>query len=380
MNINIYFGERSRVLHGRLIMIEYCQHMQRVIDVPNELNDIKSHAISLLGINHFTHKVILEGVQPRFVLNSSAIVYTMFELRRNNDWALYTRKAVEENFDIGVYVNILPRMTSSEAGPSGDVFGHEENEGEVREGSSGAPTGEVHPSEINAGCMYDEGGGSDDEHAANNDDPARAIQYLCAVGLLDCTVVDCSHISVWGYQNSDIQIGQQFHMKEEVIHLMSNFVVTTRREHTRSVPRAYEVRCTKYPDCHFFVRAHMPRHENYFVITRYTPHACSESIRNMSRIVNARFIAHLLVTLVGSDIGLSPNSIVEEVHMRTGMAINYHMAWKAEQKSMTMLFGSFEESFKYASRLLQKISITNPGTQWAMTDEPVILQDGSSDT
>jgi hypothetical protein len=102
-------------------------------------------------------------------------------------------------------------------------------------------------------------------------------------------------------------------MKEEVIHFISNFAVTTRREHncTRSEPRAYEVRCTKYPGCHFFVRAHMPRHENYFVITRYTPHACNEeSIRNMSRIVNARFIAQLLVTLVGSDIGLSPNSIM----------------------------------------------------------------------
>jgi hypothetical protein len=97
----------------------------------------------------------------------------------------------------------------------------------------------------------------------------------------------------------------------------------------------------------------------------------------MSCIVNARFIAHLLVTLVGSDIGLSPDSIMEEVHTRTGMTINYHMAWKAKQKSMKMIFGSFEESFNYAPRLLQKISITNPGTQWAMADEPVLLQDGS---
>jgi uncharacterized membrane protein len=62
-------------------MIENCQHMQRVIDVPNELN-VKSHVISLLGINHFTHKVILEGVRPRFVPNSSAIIYTLFELRK----------------------------------------------------------------------------------------------------------------------------------------------------------------------------------------------------------------------------------------------------------------------------------------------------------
>jgi hypothetical protein len=80
-------------------------------------------------------------------------------------------KAVEENFYIGVYVNILPRMTSSKAGPSGDVFGHEENKGEVGDGSLGAPR----PSEVDAGCMDDEGGGSEDEHAPDNDDPAPAI-------------------------------------------------------------------------------------------------------------------------------------------------------------------------------------------------------------
>jgi hypothetical protein len=209
MNINIYFGERPRVLHRRLITIENCQHMQRVIDVLNKLNDIKSYVISFLGINHFTHKVILEVVRPRFVLNSSAIVYTLFDLRRNNAWALYTRKAMEENFDIWVYVNILPRMTSSEAGLSGDVFGHEENEGEDGGGSSGAPTGEVHPLEIDAECIDDEGGRSEDEHATDIDDPAPAIQYFRAVGLLDCTIVDYSHISVWGYQNSDIQIRHQ---------------------------------------------------------------------------------------------------------------------------------------------------------------------------
>jgi hypothetical protein len=84
MNINIYFRERPRVLHRRLVMIENCQHMQRVIDVPKELN-VKSHVISILGINHFTHKVILEGVRPRFVPNSSAIIYTLFELRRKYD-------------------------------------------------------------------------------------------------------------------------------------------------------------------------------------------------------------------------------------------------------------------------------------------------------
>jgi hypothetical protein len=71
-------------LHRRVVTIENYQHMQHVIDVPNELNDIKSHVISLVGINQFTHKVILEEVRSHFVPNSSAIAYTLFELRRNN--------------------------------------------------------------------------------------------------------------------------------------------------------------------------------------------------------------------------------------------------------------------------------------------------------
>ncbi|XP_062183311.1 uncharacterized protein LOC133887388 [Phragmites australis] len=42
-----------------------------------------------------------------------------------------------------------------------------------------------------------------------------------------------------------------------------------------------------------------------------------------------------------------------------------------------MLFGSFEESYNYAPRLLQKIAMTYPRTQWAMEDEPIKLEDGS---
>ena len=59
------------------------------------------------------------------------------------------------------------------------------------------------------------------------------------------------------------------------------------------------------------------------------------------------------------------------------MAESYSTALPAKQKAMKMLFGGFEESFNHAPRLLQKISITNPGTQFTMVDEPIRLDDGS---
>src|SRR5438105_10527055 len=59
------------------------------------------------------------------------------------------------------------------------------------------------------------------------------------------------------------------------------------------------------------------------------------------------------------------------------MLINYVNEWHAKQKALKILFGSFEESFNYAPRLLQKICMTNPGTDFVTADEPIREEDGS---
>ena len=67
-------------------------------------------------MNQHTHTVYLKALRPRVIPNSSVIVHTLFELRRNNAWSLYARKAMEENFKMGVYVNLVPRMVHPDAG------------------------------------------------------------------------------------------------------------------------------------------------------------------------------------------------------------------------------------------------------------------------
>uniref|UniRef100_A0A0A9FL55 Uncharacterized protein n=1 Tax=Arundo donax TaxID=35708 RepID=A0A0A9FL55_ARUDO len=199
----------------------------------------------------------------------------------------------------------------------------------VGEGSSG--TGEVvaDASEADAGCMDDEAGGSGDEEAIENDDPVPTIQYFRGAGLLDCVVDKYNTLSNWGYENSDIQIGQRFHNKDEVIQFISNYAVITRKDHmcAWSKPTEYEVRCTMHMSCPYFVRAHKLKYENYFVISRHTPHTCTEeAIRNVSHAIDARFVAQLLINLIGTDICLIPKSIMEEVSNKPGMMINYYTA------------------------------------------------------
>src|SRR6266508_2780153 len=318
--IHIYYGDRPAVLHGRLVTIQNCHVLESSIDPYSDLDQLKSHIVDLLGVNLNSYQVHLEGVRPRIVPNTSTVVYTLFELRRNNAWALYVRKAVKEGFDLGVYVNVVscPRSLDGGEGTSSHTCVQDDPGSMVADDAAtgGVEAEEVVPTEgeVDAGCMDDEAGGSGDEDMSDEDDPQPAIQFFRAAGLLDCSVGDYRGLSGWGYRNTDIQIGQRFRDKAEVIHFLGNYAITTKREHhcTRSEPKAYEIRCTKHPDCLFFVRAHKSKHEKCFVISRHTTHSCTtDSIKNMSRIVDARYVVQLIVTFIGSDISLTLKSIME---------------------------------------------------------------------
>src|SRR5438876_464617 len=97
MNIHIYYGDRPAVLHGRIVTIQNCHHLQSTVTFSIDLEDLKSHVMCLLHVNQHTHTVYLEAVRTRVIPNNSAIVHTLFELRRNNPWSLYARKVSTVN-------------------------------------------------------------------------------------------------------------------------------------------------------------------------------------------------------------------------------------------------------------------------------------------
>src|SRR5437016_737403 len=114
--IHIYYGDRPGVLHGRLVTIQNGHVLESSIDPYSDLDQLKSHIVNLLGVNLNSYQVHLEGVRPQVVPNTSTVVYTLFKLGRNNAWALYIRKAVEEGFVLAVYVNIVSCSRSLDGG------------------------------------------------------------------------------------------------------------------------------------------------------------------------------------------------------------------------------------------------------------------------
>ena len=80
----IYYRERPAVLYGRLVIIHNCYVIETTIDPYSDMDELKSHIVNLLGVNLNSQQVHIEGVRSRLVPNTSVIVYTLFELGRNN--------------------------------------------------------------------------------------------------------------------------------------------------------------------------------------------------------------------------------------------------------------------------------------------------------
>ena len=148
--IHIYYGDRPAVLHGRLVTIQNCHVLESNIDPYSDLDQLKSHIVDLLGVNLNSYEVHLEGVRPRVVPNAPMVVYTLFELGRNNAWALYVRKAVKEGFDFWVYVNLVSCPRSLDAGRAHPATHVQDNPGSMVADDAapgGVETEEVVPTE-----------------------------------------------------------------------------------------------------------------------------------------------------------------------------------------------------------------------------------------
>src|SRR6266540_170842 len=199
--IHIYYGDKPAVLHGWLVTIQNCHVLESSIDPFSDLDQLKSHIVDLLWVNLNSYQVHLEGVRPRVIPNTSTVVYTLFELGRNNAWALYVHKAVEEGFVLGVYVNVVscPRSLDGGEGTSSHTCVQDDPGSMVADDAApgGVEDEEVVPTEgeVDAGCMDNEAGGSGDEDMTDEDDPQPAIQFFRAAGLLDCSVEDYRGLS-----------------------------------------------------------------------------------------------------------------------------------------------------------------------------------------
>ena len=179
--------------------------------------------------------------------------------------------------------------------------------------------------------------------------------------------------SWWGFGDDTLIVGRRFPNKHAVQTAITNYAVSISREYKakRSNPGCVKVVCVQ-PNCPGRIRA-TQRAEimEEFEITVLVDHTCQllEPLTR-HRNVGAAYVAEKVHHLVSKDISVGPKALMSTIADEVGFSITYSMVKHAKQKVIERMFGTFEEGYNYAPRLLHQIAEANSRTYLNKEERP----------
>jgi len=77
-------------------------------------------------------------------------------------------------------------------------------------------------------------------------------------------------------------------------------------------------------------------------------HTCINSFISQDHVrLGSSVIAHNIVHLVKTNLGIKIQTLIADMHQRFGYTISYKKTWTTKQKALEMTFGSWEQSYSY---------------------------------
>ena len=90
--------------------------------------------------------------------------------------------------------------------------------------------------------------------------------------------------------------------------------------------------------------------------------------------MSANYVANVMYPEIVKKTSMPPFGVMHTIHTRFGYEISYDMTWRAEQKVLEKMFGTYKDSYNNLPYLLEVIQGRNPGTCIAIHD--IINHDG----
>nr|XP_051221541.1 uncharacterized protein LOC127339766 [Lolium perenne] len=88
------------------------------------------------------------------------------------------------------------------------------------------------------------------------------------------------------------------------------------------------------------------------------------------RNVTAKYLSHILQVAVEKDINVSVKTLQETAEDQIGFSVSSGKARRAKEDIFQRLYGTYEQAYDLAPRLLHQISSSNPGTHVFRRDRP----------
>ena len=174
--------------------------------------------------------------------------------------------------------------------------------------------------------------------------------------------------SVPGLGEASLQVGQSFPDKDSADQAIKRYALGISRQHRvkQSDRSQLKVICIKFNEgCRGRVIARKsPGVCQPWHISKIEPHSCEQvGALTEHRNVTARYVSHIMQVAVEEDINIGIRKLQKTAEDQIGFKVSYGKARRAKEDIFQRLYGTYEQAYDLAPRLLHQIASTNPGTQ-----------------
>lgn len=124
----------------------------------------------------------------------------------------------------------------------------------------------------------------------------------------------------------------------------------------------YFAKCAK-KDCPWHIRAvKLPNSQAFKIRSIEGMHTCGKNAQLGHHQASVDWIVNLIEERLRYNVNYKPKDILEDIQKQYGITIPYKQAWRAKERGLTAIYGSFEESYCLLPAYCEQLKKYNPGS------------------
>jgi hypothetical protein len=204
----------------------------------------------------------------------------------------------------------------------------------------------------------------------------RAVAGPMPQDFLETMTIRNEYHSAAGLGEASLEVGHSFPDKDSADPAIKRYALSISRQHRVKQSDKTEVKvvCLKLPkDCEGRVIARRSRGVcQPWVIRKIVPHSCEQAGTLVDhRNVTVKYVSHIVSAAVEEDINMGIKKLQKAVKDQICYNVSYGKARRAKEDIFKRLYGTYEDIYNYAPKLLNQIVVTNRGTQVFLKYHPL---------
>lgn len=130
----------------------------------------------------------------------------------------------------------------------------------------------------------------------------------------------------------------------------------------KSDPTRYFAKCAA-EGCPWRIRAvKLPNALTFTIRSIAGPHTCGKNAKNGHHQASVDWIVSFIEERLRDNKNYKPKDILHDIYKQYGISIPYKQAWRARERGLQAIYGSFEKGFFLLPAYCEQIKRTNPGS------------------